>query len=92
MFVDLVCCEYAGDEEDFCLESSEVQEQISEDTEFDNEEYCLIHGSTMEFFEELYIGDSGATGHMTYDESELTNISSCNVKVTVGDGNSSYAK
>ena len=29
---------------------------------------------------------------MTYDESELTNISSCNVKVTVGDGNSSYAR
>ena len=92
MFVGLMYCDYADDEVNICLESSEIQEQISEDTEFDNEEYCLVHGSTIDNFKEFYIGDSGATGHMTNDESELTHISSCNVKVTVGDGNSSYAR
>ena len=43
-------------------------------------------------FKKNYIGDSGATGHITYDESELTNISSCDVKVTRKYGNYGYTR
>ena len=34
MFIGLMYCEYVGDEENICQKSSEIQEQIIEDTDF----------------------------------------------------------
>ena len=46
----------------------------------------------MGILKELYIDAIGATKHMMYHESELTNIPSCNFKVTILEENSSYAR